>query len=152
MKPRTTEEILNGFDPCDRDLVTNPDLEHVEWGELDYLSWFHESGSRAFLCAEFKGRLVGVVLRLSDRQGSKSGICHLCLGGDGQVGTRMVMADSFAKPRHAYGIHICRGLDCSAAVRGIRNRGALRETLPSGQKVERLQMRLERFLQKVTGL
>lgn len=153
MTPQNLDRIRNSFDSCDQPLLCEPDLKKIDWGDLDYLSWFHPSGKRAFLCAEFEEVLIGLVFRLHGSpgsNGSSTGICHLCLSGDLRSGTRMVLVDSMQKPRRSYGIHVCYSLDCSDAVRGKRQASALRETIPNGQKIERFQARLAAFLTKIS--
>lgn len=151
MKPLTQEEILASFDPVDRPQVVEPDLSGCEWDALDYLGWKEPNGHKGYLCVPLQDRIYGLILRFgAPGGGSRGGMCDLCYCVPREEGTRLVLVESWSRPRTSYGINICADLSCSAAVRGQNEAGHMGETLNVGHRIERLQLNLERFVRKVS--
>lgn len=150
MKKLSSQDIIAAFDPIDRSLVKEPDLAWVPWDELDYFAWRHPSENKAFLVTALPERNVGLVLRLSSVR--QRGMCDLCCGIDRDGGSVLAMVDSWERPRAAFGINICRSLECSEGARGLKFIYRMGETINTGRRVERLQENLAGFVRTVTGV
>ena len=164
MHPLDWSTIHASFDRIDQAYLCEPNLKLVNWSDIDFLSWSSPERHRSFLCiptpSSYRSRSaeihskkltnnhVGLVIRFHG-QGTDNGLCDLCLTANRTTGTHLGMIDSFTTPRRSHGLHVCRDLDCSAAVRGaVGNRG-LSETISIGQRIERLQGRLLALLQRL---
>lgn len=73
MKPLTTKEILSAFSKRERKEIKLPDLELIDWENLDFLGWLHPSGHLGFVVYESPTRVQGIVLE-RNTQPSSGGI------------------------------------------------------------------------------
>jgi hypothetical protein len=150
MQPMTPEEILQAFDPADREQLALPDLSQVAWEDLDYFGWHDPGASRAYLVTHLPERPVGLVMKAysSPRQG----FCDLCFSVDKEAGARAVMVETWKNPRTNFGIMVCANLDCSASARDKKWVYRMEETISTGRRIERLQQNVDRFVRSVTGI
>lgn len=129
------------------------DLATRSWEELDYLGWRDpKAPQRAYLVAEYDGRVRGVGLRLSTQAaGPRKTMCSLCM----TVGDVALMvaprAGRAGTAGNSVGTYICAELVCSLYARDrLRPPGAIaRETLSVEQRVARLEGNLQAFLARV---
>ncbi len=150
MKPMTPEQVALAFDPLDREMLTVPSLAGVAWDELDYFGWHDPGTGRAYLVTELPERSVGIVMK--SHAAPHQGFCDLCFAVDKISGARMVMAETWLRPRTSYGISVCANLDCSAGARGTKSVYQMEETISNGRRIERLQANVARFVRSVTGI
>jgi hypothetical protein len=141
---------MDAFDPIDRPEVAAPDMTWVPWDDLDYFGWRHPTEPKAYMVVPLPERCVGLVLRMN--HAARTGMCDLCYGIDRLDGATMAMVQSWERPRTSHGIHLCVGLDCSEAARGLKWVYRMGETISVGRRIERLQENVERFARSVTGL
>lgn len=160
--PLTPEELKASFVNTSRSQLkavpVPTDLASLPWGQLDYLGWRDpRADRRAFLVAPHRGEVVGLALRAPQDSGRRKGtsICAICWA----VRTSSEI-DLFVAPRagaagrggNTVGTYVCADLACSANVRGLRKLELPQgESLPVPQRIERLQQRLEAFVDRAVA-
>lgn len=146
MKKLNVSEAMAAFDPIDRADVVEPKVDGIDWESKDYFAWSHPSGHKTFIVVSLPERDVGLVLRADGAH--SQGMCDICYGAN-PGGTTLATVDSWSNPRKSMGIFICKQFECSEGVRGLYSVDQMRETIPIGRRIERLQMNLERFVRSV---
>jgi hypothetical protein len=160
--PLTPEELKASFVNTSRSqlkaMAIPPDLAAQPWHQLDYLGWRDpRAPGRAFLVAPHRGDAVGLALRAPQDVGRRQGssICAICW-----AVRPSVEVDLFVAPRagaagrsgNTVGTYVCADLACSANVRGLRKLELPQgESLPVPQRIERLQRRLEAFIERAVA-
>ena len=132
------------------------ELETLPWDDLDFFGWRDPAApQRAYLLAEFDGKLVGVVLRAAAHQTGRMrhSMCSLCLTthrGDGVTLMTARKAGPGGRQGDSVGTYICSDLACSLYVRGKkRTDPPMPEPLPLPERIERVRATVTAFLRKV---
>lgn len=162
MQPLTFEELKASFVNISRSrlkaMPPPPGLADLPWEQLDYVGWRDPRAlARAFLVAPHRADVVGLALRAPQAGGRRkaSSMCALC----SSVRTSAEV-DLFVAPRagaagrtgNTVGTYVCADLACSAYARGLRKLDLPQgERLPVPQRVERLQRRLEAFVERAVS-
>ncbi len=162
MDPLTPDALKASFVNTSRSqlkaMPVPPDLAALPWHQLDYLGWRDpRAPGRAFLVAPHRGDVVGLALRAPQGAGRRKGssICAICWA----VRTAPEV-DLFVAPRagaagrsgNTVGTYVCADLACSANVRGLRKLELPQgESLPVPRRVERLQARLDAFVERAVA-
>lgn len=164
MKPLTESEIRAAFVNCSKGeakrLNLPRDLAAKPWDDLDFLGWRDpQAPDRAYLAAELHGRLVAIALRSAapNPLQKKSNMCSLCLTSH-TGGVSLLVAARTGKAGqqgNSVGAYMCRDLECSLYMRGLKSvvglGGRVQESLTVEEKAARLMANLEAFLAKVTA-
>jgi hypothetical protein len=160
MRPLTAAEIAECFVNCTRGelrtMTPIRGLADVDWEVREFLGWRDpKAPNRAFLVTERDGRALGVELRATTGGGPRRGsalcdVCHTAHPSD-SVGL-FVARKTGPRGREGdtVGTYICSDLACPLYVRKLRP-----VTLPQGEtappevRAQRLQRRLDAFLDRV---
>ncbi len=134
-----------------------PDLEHVDWGVLDYLGWIHPSGHQGFVVVPVQGELRGVKLRrmLSNSARPRTHMCSWCHHVYRSRGTAMFSASvAGSDGRRTIGNYICKSLDCSVRIRNLASDPPtyLPETIDLKNKIWRLESSILSFMSRANLL
>ncbi|GAB3594492.1 FBP domain-containing protein [Angustibacter peucedani] len=162
MDPLTPDELKASFvntSKSQRKALPLPaDLASTPWHQLDYLGWRDpRSPGRAYLVAPHRGDVVGLALRAPGSAGGRkrSSICALCWAVRTSSEVDLLVAPragAAGRAGNTVGTYVCADLACSANVRGLRKLELPQgETLPVPQRVERLQQRLEAFVDRAVA-
>ncbi|RBQ18763.1 FBP domain-containing protein [Spongiactinospora rosea] len=165
MREITESDIRRSFVNCSKGeagrLGLPGDLAGQAWADLDFLGW-RDPGApgRAYLVAERGDRLVGVALRVTSGGGGRGftarSMCSLCLTTHAGGGVALMAAGRVRGSGYqgdTVGRYLCGDLGCSLYLRGRKESvgsGDLTETLPVEQKIARLRVNLDAFLDKIT--
>lgn len=163
MKPLTEHDIRTSFVNCSKGeakrlpLPKNlADLDH--WDDLDFLGWSDLSApDRSYLIAERANEFVGLSLRSASGKRSflRRGLCSLCLTTHPGNGVALMTARKTGpagRNGNSVGLYVCADLDCSLYVRGRKKAapgGPMKESLTTEQRIERLNVNLDAFLEQV---
>jgi hypothetical protein len=136
-------------------------LDAVYWEQLDYLGWRDpRAEQRAYMVVPWKDGPLGIVLRRPQVRGKslvRSSMCSLCLtihASTGVIHYVAAKAGAAGRAGNSVGNYICADLQCSKYVRGtLRSEAAttMEESLDPGEKILRLQAKLEGFVNSVLG-
>ncbi|MFJ7276715.1 FBP domain-containing protein [Kitasatospora sp. NPDC098663] len=161
MKPLTEQEIRTAFLNCTKGeakrLHIPRDLAEQPWDDLDFLGWRDpQAPDRAYLAAEYDGRVVAVALRSSGAASwqARRSICSLCVTTHtGGVSLLVApLAGKAGKQGNSVGAYMCSDLACSLYVRGRRETGTrLHESLTVEEKIRRTMANVAAFVAKVTA-
>lgn len=147
MRPLTTKEILSAFSKRERKEIKLPDLELIDWENLDFLGWIHPSGHLGFVVYEFPTRVRGIVLE-RNTQASSGGIrmCSWCYTLNIASGVRL-FTYQIPKTKITIGDYLCADLQCSLYLRGIKKTDItqMRESLSVSEKIQRCKSNIEKF-------
>ncbi len=152
MRSYTLEEIQASFAPYDRALWVNPEVKSLDWEDQDFLAWKHPEGGSYFVCVDTREKLYGMVFSMNAGAGNLRGQCDLCHASNNVQGIKLAMVETADNPRRKLGLQVCADLACSARIRGLERGVFMYETVSVGKRIERLQLRLERFARKVHGV
>ncbi|MEV4474554.1 FBP domain-containing protein [Nonomuraea sp. NPDC049504] len=166
MRPITDHDIRTSFINCSKGeakrLSTPKDLADFPWDDLDFLGW-RDPGApeRAYLVADHGGALTGVALRVTSgaaRAFTSRSMCSLCLTTHTNGGVALMTArrtGEAGRQGNTVGQYVCADLACSLYTRGRKKApgdGALMdESLTVEDKIARVRVNLEAFLDKVTA-
>ncbi len=135
-----------------------PGLAEPAWHQLDYVGWRDpRAPGRAYLVAPHRGDVVGLALRAPHGGGRRkaSAICSICwsVRTSAEVDLFVApLAGAAGRSGNTVGTYICSDLACSAYARGLRRLELPQgERLPVPQRVERLQRRLEAFVDRAVA-
>ena len=131
--------------------IGRPELDHVDWGVLDYFGWVHPAGHSGYVVMDVQGELRGMTLRRMLNHGTKprTHMCSWCHHVYRGHGTAMFTAKvEGSEGRRSIGNYICKNLDCSLRIRNLASDPPtyLPETLDLDQKVVRLQIAILSFM------
>jgi len=148
MKPLTKEKILFSFPPKERRKVKIPNLEKVDWENLDFLGWVHPSGHLGYIVYEFPNGLIrGIVLERSPvALGRGARMCSLCYTINTASQIRL-FTYRIPGTNITIGNYFCADLQCSLYIRKIKEPilAQMQESLTISQKAERCKKNLEEF-------
>ncbi|MFE7123926.1 FBP domain-containing protein [Streptomyces sp. NPDC057617] len=165
MRHLTEADIRASFVNCSKGEAKRAglprDLEERPWDDLDFLGW-RDPGApeRAYLVAEYEGRLLGLALRAASgaaRGFTARSMCSVCLTthtGGGVVLMTARRTGEAGRQGNTVGQYLCNDLACSLYVRGKRKTAAGRgfdETLTLAEKIARTRGNLTSFMAMVLG-
>jgi hypothetical protein len=144
------DAIESSFLPADRyGNWVAPNLNQFPWDDRDFLAWKHPLAGNYYIVAETRAGLTGLILQMNPGVGSTSSPCQLCLATNHRSGVKAAFVESHSNPRRKIGLHVCGDLGCSHRVRGQLPGHFMYETISTGRRIERLQMRLESIIKKI---
>ncbi len=154
MDPLQPDQVISAFPAEDRDALSLPDFDRLQWPSLDFLGWRDRAGDKAFLVIEDAGTVRGLVLeRMPVRTSNvRAFMCSICRTTHGPRG----IANYSYRCQHGAGYDtltdtFCGDLQCSLYVRGLLypDVAQFHETISTERKVERLLEGLDRFLANI---
>ncbi|MEV5598977.1 FBP domain-containing protein [Streptomyces sp. NPDC052496] len=163
MDPLGEKEIRASFVNCSKGEASRINLpvglSEMVWGDLDFLGW-RDPGApdRSYLVAPRGDGVVGVTLRVPQgvrRSFTKTTVCSLCVTGHPGTGVSLLAARKagpLGRQGNTVGAYVCADLACSLYVRGKKKSelaGRHEETLPVADRIARLVMNLDAFVEKV---
>lgn len=134
-----------------------PDLDHVDWGVLDYFGWIHPGGHSGCVIMPVSDELRGMQLRRMNNYNAKprTHMCSWChhvyrSRGTAMFSTRVAGSDG----RRRIGNYICHNLDCSLRIRNLASDPPtyLPETIELRHKIWRLQTNVTSFMSRANLL
>jgi hypothetical protein len=149
MKKLTTKQIEDSFTKRVKDLKI-PDLAGINWETREFLAWFHNDGSKAYLCTYYKDTPLGIELAITKAGNSlhtkMCSLCHTLHAGN----SISLFTYSVIRPQYrTFGDYFCTNLNCSGYVRGTNTHNVqMQEDFTSEDKVIRLEMNLEKFIEQ----
>jgi len=155
VNPLQRDQLISAFTAEDRQKLSLPALDKVQWTNLDFLGWCDRAGDKAFLVIEGEG-IAGMALeRTAIRANTaKSYMCSICRTVHGPRGIAMFTHRS----RDGAGYNtltdmFCGNLQCSLYVRGILRPDImqLHETVSVDRRIERLHAGIDRFLANISA-
>ena len=160
MNPLTPEEIRASFVNCSKGeakrLPLPKDLDERRWDSLDFLGWTDPGAPQAaYLVAEWRGELTGLLLRLGERVGAKrANMCSLCLTFHSSTDVKLMVAKrpgAAGRQGNSVGEYLCVDLACSLYARKLKRPARVQppETVTVEQRIERLQANLDTFIRRV---
>lgn len=151
MRTLTREEIISSFRKKDVKNLKLPDLNIVEWENIDYLGWLHPSGHLGFMVYELDSILIGLVLDKTTPGTKNAKMCSLCLTIHSGNGVSMFSTQVHSKPNTKHGIYVCSNLHCSLYVRNKKDLpvNQMRETISIDDKICRLNSNLDNFFRGI---
>lgn len=152
MRPFKLEEIKAAFAPFDRVAWVDPELSSIQWDDLDYIAWKHPDAGSYFVGVDSREKLYGMVFKMNAGAGNLRGQCDLCHASNNVQGIKLALVETQENPRRQLGIQVCADLACSERIRGLKAGVFMYETISVGKRIERLQLKLQRFARKVHGI
>lgn len=161
MEPLTAAEIRGSFVNCSKGeagrLALPKQVEATNWDSLDFLGWRDPGApAAAYVVAPWRGRLVGMVLRVgTDRPSSgRQNLCSLCTTNHSTADVALMVAPragAAGRQGNTVGSYFCADLACSLYARGLKRPTRVQpvETLTVDQRVQRLRDNLEQFVRRV---
>lgn len=156
MKPLERDQVISAFPVEDRQELSLPAFDRLQWSNLDFLGWCDRAGDKAFLVFEGEGTASGLMLdRMAVRSSSaRSFMCSICRTVHGPRG----VASFTYRSRRGIGYNtltdtFCGNLQCSLYVRGLLSpdTAQFHETISVDRKVERLLTGVDRFLANISN-
>jgi hypothetical protein len=160
VQPLSAEEIRRSFVNSSKSLVKAmtlpPRFAELPWDSLDYLGWRDpKAPNRGYLVVRRNDGVTGIALntQASGKPRRGTGLCDLC-----NTAHRVTDVALFAARRagaagregNTVGMYICADLACSLYLRGLRELDVPQgETAPPDVRAERLNSRLEGFVNRV---
>ncbi|MEI7990034.1 MAG: FBP domain-containing protein [Chloroflexota bacterium] len=149
MNQLSREAVTNAFSKKQQKDLKIPDLDAIDWKNIDYLGWIHRSGHLGYIVYEFDGKLIGIRLNVEKTlNDNKYKICSLCLTQHLGNGTSLFTSPNPVRKNEVTGDYLCANLNCGLYLRGIEKSEAiqLREDITREQKIERYLKNLRRFI------
>ncbi|WP_309104127.1 FBP domain-containing protein [Microbacterium sp.] len=156
MRALTEADVRASFVNADEAELRVMEMPHdfmlVDWDYLDFFAWRDPSaGRRGYVLIEHEGRVIGVVLRISEPGRGRSGMCNICH--TMQPGNQVALlsarrAGSAGARGDSVGTYMCADLSCHENVR-LAHPLAPNEIRAAGQVDSRLdgtRRRMEAFL------
>lgn len=156
MRALTEADVRASFVNADEAELRVMEMPHdfmlVDWDYLDFFAWRDPSaGRRGYVLTEHEGRVIGVVLRISEPGRGRSGMCNICH--TMQPGNQVALlsarrAGSAGARGDSVGTYMCADLSCHENVR-LAHPLAPNEIRAAGQVDSRLdgtRRRMEAFL------
>jgi len=150
VNPLERDQVISAFPAEDREALSLPAFNRLQWPNLDFLGWCDRSGDKAFLVFEEDGAANGLMLdRMPIRtSNARSFMCSICRTMHGPRG----IANFTYHARQGAGYHtltdtFCGDLQCSLYVRGLLKPDIMQfhETISVDRKVERLLIGVDHF-------
>lgn len=149
MRKLATKEILSAFSKKEAKNMKVPNLDEIDWDNIDFLSWHHSSGHLSYLVLDDNGELRGVVLRRGKPGNNKvAKMCSLCKTVHGNTGVILFSGTLKNDASRAKSVFACADLCCGQRMRGLVPLGAnqMGETISQEKKIERLQEGVKKFI------
>lgn len=156
MRALTEADVRASFVNADEAELRVMEMPHdfmlIDWDYLDFFAWRDPSaGRRGYVLIEHEGRVIGVVLRISEPGRGRSGMCNICHAM--QPGNQVALlsarrAGSAGARGDSVGTYMCADLSCHENVR-LAHPLAPNEIRAAGQVDSRLdgtRRRMEAFL------
>jgi hypothetical protein len=156
VNPLQRDQVISAFPAEDRQVLSLPAFDRLQWSNLDFLGWCGRSGDKGFLVVEDGGVARGVMLeRMAiHTSNARSFMCSICRTAHGSRG----IANFTYRAEHGAGHDtwtdsFCGDLQCSLYVRGLLNPGIAQfhETISVHRKIERLMAGVDRFLSNIAN-
>jgi hypothetical protein len=156
VNPLQRDQVISAFPAEDRQELSLPDFDRLQWPSLDFLGWCGRSGDKAFLVFADDGIVRGLMLeRMAVRTTNvRAFMCSICRTTHGPRG----IANFTYRAEHGAGYdtltdYFCGDLKCSLYVRGLLHPDGAQfhETISMERKVERLLAGLDRFLINISN-
>jgi hypothetical protein len=156
VNPLQRDQVISAFPAEDRQKLSLPAFEKVQWPNLDFLGWCDRAGDKAFLVIQGDGPASGLVLERTvvRTTAAKSYMCSICRTVHGPRGIAMFTHRSRDGAGHnTLTDMFCGNLQCSLYVRGILRPDImqLHETISVDRKIERLLAGIDRFLANISS-
>lgn len=153
----TAQELKRLFPNTRMQDLGAPQLDHVDWGVLDYLGWIHPSGAIGYAVIPLADELKGLKLRRMLNTGGRprTHMCSWCHHVYRSRGTAMFsVAVAGSDGRRRIGNYICHNLDCSIRIRNLASDPPtyLPETIELNHKIRRLQNAILTFMSRANLL
>jgi hypothetical protein len=155
VNPLRRDQVISAFPEEERQDISLPAFDRLQWRSLDFLGWCDRSGDKAFLVFEADGVASGLTLDRMPIHTStaRSFMCSICRTMHGSRG----IANFTYRSRQGVGYHtltdtFCGNLQCSLYVRGLLNSDVSQfyETISVDRKVERLLTGVARYLTNIS--
>ncbi len=157
MEKLLKEEILSLFAKKSRRKLYLPNLENIDWENLDFLGWIHPSGHLGYIVYEFENNLIGLILeRNRPLQSSGIKMCSLCYSLHMSSGVRLFTYK--IDKNNSIGDYFCTDSQCSLYIRGIKKvgnendstiLGQMPESITLEEKIKRLKDNLNSFIKRI---
>lgn len=163
MLPVTEKTLRTSFVNASRketsDITLPADFETIDWDALDFLGWRDPGApAAAHLVTEWRGKLTGLVMRLStDRRATgRQNMCALCSTVHSTTDVALMVAPrpgASGRNGNTVGTYLCTDLACSLYARRLKQPDRVQpvETLSTEARIERLQANLDTFVRRVVG-
>ncbi len=160
MQPLSVEEIRRSFVNSSKSLVKAmtlpPRFAELPWDSLDYLGWRDpKAPNRGYLVVRRNDGVTGIALntQATGKPRRGTGLCDLCNTAHHVTDVALFAArraGSAGREGNTVGMYICADLACSLYLRGLRELDVPQgETAPPEVRAERLNSRLEGFVNRV---
>lgn len=157
MRTLTVEEIKDLFSKKELQKAPIPNLEAVEWENLDFFRWFDRNDNKALLVYEGESGLVGLVLeknRNRQVQQPTAYQCSWCASPHIRTGIATYCYRNKKTQTSTICHMLCADLGCSDYIRSIRKpSGILYGDMATVEtKIERVRGGVERFIRQVESM
>ena len=160
MQPLSAEEIRRSFVNSSKSLVKAmtlpPRFAELPWDSLDYLGWRDpKAPNRGYLVVRRNEGVTGIALntQATGKPRRGAGLCDLCNTAHHVTDVALFAArraGAAGREGNTVGMYICADLACSLYLRGLRELDVPQgETAPPEVRAERLNSRLEGFVNRV---
>ncbi|WP_040159291.1 FBP domain-containing protein [Mobilicoccus massiliensis] len=165
MQPITEQQIRSSFVNASKgeaNRATIPELDHLDWGSLDYLGWTDaKRPGISYVVMHVDGTVRGILLRAagSGAPTNRKAICVWCEDVKATDNVRMVIAPLAGKAGRdggTIGTLACAGFACSSNVRRAPSRSEIGDQATAeerefwtGLRIEGLRERVARFIHQV---
>jgi len=151
------QQIKAIFPTTARRDLSLPNLNHVDWGILDYFGWIHPSGHVGYVVLPIHGELRSLELRCIQSRATprRTHMCSWCHHVYRGRGTAMFSASvAGSDQRRFIGNHMCRHLDCSLRIRNLTSDPPtyMPETIELQHKIDRLVNAVTSFMARANLL
>jgi len=143
--------VREAFAVHDRMDWQEPDLEMFPWDDHDVLAWRHPVGGSYYVCIPTRDGAVGAIFEMNAGAGNFAGSCDICHAQNHDVGVKPALIETHANPRRKIGFPVCADLGCSLRIRGLRAAHFPYETISVGRRIERMQEKLGRIVERIRG-
>ena len=151
MRPLSREEILQAFSKKERKKVKLPEIDEIDWENLDFLGWIHPSGHLGYVVYEFPSGLRGIILeRSTSVVGHGIRMCSWCYTLNTASKVRL-FTYRIPGTNITIGNYLCADLQCSLYIRKLKEPlvAQMQESLTISQKIERCKQNVEKFFNKI---
>jgi treble-clef zinc-finger protein len=160
VQPLSVEEIRRSFVNSSKSRVKAMTLPsrftELPWDSLDYLGWRDpKAPNRGYLVVRRNDDVTGIALntQATGRPRRGTGLCDLCNTAHHVTDVALFAArraGTAGREGNTVGMYICADLACSLYLRGLRELDIPQgETAPPEVRAERLNSRLEGFVNRV---
>jgi hypothetical protein len=160
VQPLSVDEIRRSFVNSSKSLVKAmtlpPRFAELPWDSLDYLGWRDpKAPNRGYLVVRRNDGVIGIALntQATGKPRRGTGLCDLCNTAHHVTDVALFAArraGSAGREGNTVGMYICADLACSLYLRGLRELDVPQgETAPPEVRAERLNSRLEGFVNRV---